>query len=83
MSQSQFQDFNTFDVGNTTDNPVMVSGRFLRYLHNLKVEVMRAKIDLRFNPEKPQNFLQEEATLVGQLQLLEEILANTTPSEDA
>lgn len=80
--ETPLPEFITYPIGDVNETPVAISTRMRHYLHNLKVETMNAKINLRFDPKQPEKFLQEDATLVGQLNLLEQIMADTQPSED-
>ena len=73
--------FSRLEIGDTQETPITISGRFAAYLHNLKIEIAEAKLATKFNPDKQLQFVQEEATKTGQLQLIEEILNNVRISE--
>ena len=75
------QIFTRVDIGDISVDPVHISGRFAAYLHNLRIEVSEAKIALRYDPNNAMKFLQDEALLVGQLQLLDTIIADTIQTQ--
>jgi hypothetical protein len=51
-------------------------GLNLMHLHNLRAEVVRNKLQLIFDPAKPQHFQQDEAYNKGKLDLLTELIGD-------
>lgn len=57
------------------------SQEFLDYLEELHKEQCRTKVALRFTPDKPLEFAQQEASIHAKISLLEDLIrANMNPN---
>ncbi len=52
-------------------------------LHNLRAIKVEAKLNLRFTPENINKYLQDEAYLVGQIELLDALLEPVDVPDDS
>jgi len=52
------------------------------WFYNQRAKVANDKLNLKFNPEKPQEFMQNEASLEGQLKILDYIIAIAADSSE-
>jgi hypothetical protein len=62
-------------------NALNYSAEFVQYLLDLRDEQIALKVALRFTPDKPLEFAQEEATIHAKIMLLESLIsANMNPN---
>jgi hypothetical protein len=75
MAQPRYNRFQQFDFSAEEE---IVASTFhelqLMWLQNLRADAAEQKLNLKFDPQNPQTFTQDEASLEGQIKILSHIM---------